>query len=70
MYCVALRIDDGAFAAVADEVRPVCEAGEIEGLERQRHVISNVQVASPSVWHFVSLTVGSLAPWRSIDSKK
>jgi hypothetical protein len=35
-----------------------------------RHVISNVQLLSPWHWHFDSVTVGSLAPWRSIDSMK
>ena len=33
------------------------------------HVISNAQNASPSVWHFVSTTAGSLPPWRRIDSR-
>ncbi len=28
------------------------------------HVMSYVHVGSPSVWHFVSTTVGSVPPWR------
>ena len=36
----------------------------------QRHVISYVHVFSPWHWHFVSVTFGSVPPWRRMDSTK
>ena len=45
------------------------EAARARNDARYRQVISNEQCESPSVWHFVSTTDGSVPPWRRIDSR-
>ncbi len=42
----------------------------VRQLATHRQLISNVQVFSPWHWHFVSVTLGLVPPWRRIDSMK
>src|ERR1019366_2524402 len=62
-------------ASEVELVEVHCAAAGFRGLvvasnrDHYLHVISYVQFESPRVWHLVSTTLGSVPPWRRIDSR-